>query len=90
MDVEDITGDQEWNPSLNDGVYSSGTLGRGDCPADLEKEICPVVESPGMGSAVIFWSNALASLQQVPDRFGNDLYEDDLHLLEHPHPNSGQ
>lgn len=53
------------------------------------KEIVPAVAAPRMGGTLIFWRNALASLQFILDAFGKDIQEDELRMLAHPHPISG-
>ena len=54
-----------------------------------EKEIVPAVAAPRLGGTLIFWRNALASLQFILDAFGNDLQPDELRIQAHPHPISG-
>jgi DinB superfamily len=53
------------------------------------KEIVPAVAAPRMGGTLIFWRNALDSLQIVLDAFSKDIQEDELRMLAHPHPISG-
>lgn len=53
------------------------------------KEIVPAVAAPRMGGTLIFWRNALASLQFILEAFGKDIQEDELRMLAHPHPISG-
>ena len=53
------------------------------------KEKVPAVAAPRMGGTLIFWREALASLQAPLDRFGEDLLPDELRLQAHPHPISG-
>ncbi len=53
------------------------------------KEIVPAVAAPRMGGTLIFWRNALDSLQVILDGFGKDIQEDELRILAHPHPISG-
>jgi hypothetical protein len=53
------------------------------------KEIVPAIAAPRMGGTLIFWRNALDSLQIVLDAFGKDIQEDELRMLAHPHPISG-
>ncbi len=53
------------------------------------KEIVPPVAAPRMGGTLIFWRNALDSLQPILDAFGNEIQEDELRMLAHPHPISG-
>ena len=38
---------------------------------------------------LIFWRNALASSQPILEGFGEDLQDDELRVLAHPHPISG-
>lgn len=54
------------------------------------KEIVPAVAAPRMGGALAFWQASLKSLQPVLGAFGNDLKEDELRIIAHPHPISGQ
>jgi len=54
-----------------------------------EKEQVPPVAAPRQGGTLIFWRNALASLQPVLEGFGMDLQEDELRIQAHPHPISG-
>ncbi len=53
------------------------------------KEIVPAVAAPRMGGTLVFWRNALDSLQIILDAFGKDIQEDELRVLAHPHPISG-
>lgn len=53
------------------------------------KEKVPAVAAPRMGGTLAFWKQALASLQIILDRFGDDLRPDELRLQAHPHPISG-
>lgn len=54
-----------------------------------EKEVVPPVAAPRQGGTLIFWRNALASLQLVLEGFAMDLQDDELRILAHPHPISG-
>ncbi len=54
-----------------------------------EKEKVPAVAAPRMGGTLLFWKNALASLQSILDAFGEDIQEDELRIQAHPHPISG-
>ena len=54
-----------------------------------EKEVVPPVAAPRQGGPLIFWRNALASLQSVLEGFGMDLQDDELRIQAHPHPISG-
>ncbi|MGC4101129.1 DinB family protein [Ferruginibacter sp.] len=54
-----------------------------------EKEIVPPMAAPRLGGTLIFWRSSLAGLQSLLEKFGNDLQEDELRLLAHPHPISG-
>jgi len=53
------------------------------------KEIVPAVAAPRLGGTLVFWRNALNSLQPILEAFGNDIQENELRLLAHPHPISG-
>jgi len=53
------------------------------------KEKVPAVAAPRMGGTLIFWREALASLQSILDQFGESLKPEELRLLAHPHPISG-
>jgi hypothetical protein len=53
------------------------------------KEQVPAVAAPRMGGTLIFWLNALESLQTILESFGVDLREDELRIQAHPHPISG-
>ena len=54
-----------------------------------EKEVVPPVAAPRQGGTLIFWRNALDSLQSVLEGFGMDLQDDELRIQAHPHPISG-
>ena len=54
-----------------------------------EKEQVPPVAAPRMGGILIFWRESLGSLQDVLEAFGNDLKDEELRVLAHPHPISG-
>jgi hypothetical protein len=51
-----------------------------------DKEQVPAVAAPRMGGTLVFWRNALDSLQVILDGFGQDLQPDELRLQAHPHP----
>jgi len=53
------------------------------------KEKVPAVAAPRMGGTLVFWKQALESLQIILDRLGDDLQPDELRLQAHPHPISG-
>jgi hypothetical protein len=53
------------------------------------KEKVPAIAAPRMGGTLIFWKQALESLQMILDRFGDELQPDELRLQAHPHPLSG-
>jgi hypothetical protein len=54
-----------------------------------EKEQVPAVAAPRMGGTIIFWKNALQSLQGILEKFGEDLKPEELRIQAHPHPISG-
>ena len=54
-----------------------------------EKEIVPPVAAPRLGGTLAFWKSSLRGLQQVLEDFGKDIKEEELRLLAHPHPISG-
>jgi hypothetical protein len=53
------------------------------------KEQVPAVAAPRMGGTISFWRESLKSLQSILDAFGNDIQDDELRILAHPHPISG-
>jgi hypothetical protein len=53
------------------------------------KEQVPAIAAPRLGGPLCFWCASLHSLQQVLEEFGNDLKEDELRIIAHPHPISG-
>jgi hypothetical protein len=53
------------------------------------KEQVPAVAAPRMGGTIFFWRESLKSLQNILDAFGNDIQDDELRILAHPHPISG-
>ena len=53
------------------------------------KEIVPAVAAPRMAGPIAFWQASLASLQELITLFANQLNEEDLKTLAHPHPISG-
>ena len=53
------------------------------------KEIVPAVAAPRMGGTLIFWSLSLEGLQFILNSLSNELSDDDLLILAHPHPISG-
>jgi hypothetical protein len=54
-----------------------------------EKEIVPAVAAPRLGGTLAFWAASLNSLQGILETLGNELTDNDLRLLTHPHPISG-
>jgi hypothetical protein len=53
------------------------------------KEQVPAVAAPRMGGTISFWRESLKSLQSILEAFGNDIKDDELRVLAHPHPISG-
>jgi hypothetical protein len=53
------------------------------------KEQVPAVAAPRMGSTISFWRESLKSLQSILEAFGNEIKDDELRILAHPHPISG-
>lgn len=53
------------------------------------KEKVPAVAAPRMGGPIGFWLISLAGLQQPLERLGNELTNEDLETIIHPHPISG-
>lgn len=53
------------------------------------KELVPAVAAPRMGGPIAFWHASLASLQDLLQRFGQAMTEEDLRTQAHPHPISG-
>jgi len=53
------------------------------------KEQVPAVAAPRMGGTISFWRESLKSLQSILEAFGNDIKDDELRILAHPHPISG-
>jgi len=53
------------------------------------KEQVPAVAAPRMGGTISFWQESLKSLQSILKAFGNDIKDDELRILAHPHPISG-
>lgn len=53
------------------------------------KEQVPAVAAPRMGGTLVFWREALGSLQPIVECFGSDIKPDELRLQAHPHPISG-
>ncbi|MBN8578525.1 MAG: DinB family protein [Cytophagales bacterium] len=53
------------------------------------KEIVPAVAAPRMGGTLAFWIASLKNLQEILAAFAQDLQEDELRLMAHPHPISG-
>ncbi len=53
------------------------------------KEKVPAVAAPRMGGTLVFWREALASLQSILDQFGEALKPEELRVAAHPHPISG-
>ena len=54
-----------------------------------EKEQVPPIAAPRQGGTLIFWRHALASLQPILEGFGENLQDDELRIIAHPHPISG-
>lgn len=54
-----------------------------------EKEVVPEVAAPRLVGTLAFWAASLESLQPVLEKLSNQLTDDDLQLLTHPHPISG-
>jgi hypothetical protein len=54
-----------------------------------EKEIVPAVAAPRLGGTIAFWSASLRSLQGILEKFGEELNDDSLEIMTHPHPISG-
>lgn len=54
-----------------------------------EKEQVPAIAAPRMGGTLVFWCNALESLQPLLESFGRDLQPEELRVQAHPHPISG-
>jgi DinB superfamily len=53
------------------------------------KEQVPAVAAPRMGGPIAFWVKSLESLQPLLETFAQELTEEDLRILAHPHPISG-
>jgi DinB superfamily len=53
------------------------------------KEQVPPIAAPRMGGTLIFWRSSLNNLQHTLEAFGNDLQDNELRVLAHPHPLSG-
>lgn len=53
------------------------------------KEKVPAIAAPRMGGTLVFWRQALESLQLILEQFGADLQPDELRVQAHPHPISG-
>ena len=53
------------------------------------KELVPAVAAPRMGGTISFWRESLKSLQCILEAFGDDIKDDELRILAHPHPISG-
>jgi hypothetical protein len=53
------------------------------------KEQVPAVAAPRMGGTISFWQESLKSMQSILEAFGNDIKDDELCILAHPHPISG-
>lgn len=54
-----------------------------------EKEIVPAVAAPRLGGTLAFWTASLHSLQGVLEEFADELSDDALEIMAHPHPISG-
>lgn len=54
-----------------------------------EREIVPAVAAPRMGGPLAFWAESLKGLQSILEALGNEMNEDELQLMAHPHPISG-
>ena len=53
------------------------------------KEKVPAVAAPRLGGTIFFWRESLKSLQNILEAFGDDIQDDELRILAHPHPISG-
>lgn len=53
------------------------------------KEVVPVSALSRMGGTLSFWLASLHSLQEVLEKFGEYLHEDELRIQSQPHPISG-
>ena len=53
------------------------------------KEQVPAVAAPRMGGTIFFWRESLKSLHNILEVFGNDIRDDELRIMAHPHPISG-
>lgn len=53
------------------------------------KEKVPAVAAPRQGGPLSFWLASLKSLQDILNAFGQDLQDEELRILAHPHPISG-
>jgi hypothetical protein len=54
-----------------------------------EKEIVPAVAAPRLGGTIAFWSASLHSLQGILEKLGEEMNDDSLEIMTHPHPISG-
>jgi hypothetical protein len=54
-----------------------------------EKEIVPAVAAPRLGGAIAFWAASLHSLQGVLEQLGQEMNDESLEIMTHPHPISG-
>ncbi len=54
-----------------------------------EKEIVPAVAAPRLGGTIAFWSVSLQSLQGILVKLGEEMNDDSLEIMTHPHPISG-
>ena len=53
------------------------------------KEAVPKSAAPCIGGTLYFWLASLHSLQEVVEKFGEYLHEDELRIQSQPHPISG-
>lgn len=53
------------------------------------KEQVPAVAAPRMGGPLAFWTGALSGLQVQLEHFAQELRDEDLSIMAHPHPISG-
>jgi hypothetical protein len=53
------------------------------------KEIVPVVAAPRLGGTIAFWAASLQSLTLPLQKLGDELTDESLSIMTHPHPISG-